>query len=176
MSITIRLTIDDAALRRAIQDPQLIAGPLKDFLNASSLQIEAEAKQLAPVGVSGGAGLKGSITSVLEPTRAHVQSNVFYAPYVEFGTRPHWVPVEALMRWVYLKVQQGQLPRRRRSASARSASQLSTRSLAFLIARSISRHGTKPHPFMRPAVTKSLPRIREYLREMAQDIERRWKR
>ncbi len=57
-----------------------------------------------------------------------VGTNVEYAVYVEKGTKPHFPPVDALARWAK---QRGVNP--------------------YVIARSISIKGTKPHPFLIPA-------------------------
>lgn len=153
--MNIRITVDDAALKRALKDPQLIAGPLKDFLAQSALTVEGQAKQLAPVDTG---RLRASITSVLQPTQARVQASVFYAPHVEFGTRPHWPPLAAMQPWAG----RHGFPKGRLGA--------------FLVARAIARRGTRPHPFMRPSAERSLPAIRGFLRDMALAIERRWKR
>ena len=155
MAIEIRLTIDDAALRRAIQDPQLIAGPVKDFLAKSALTVESGAKLVAPVDTG---RLRASITSDLKPTRALVKAAVFYAAHVEFGTRPHWPPIAALQPWA----------RRHGFPAGRLG--------AFLVARAIAKRGTRAQPFMRPALERALTPIRGFLRELAADIERRWKR
>ena len=154
MTVTIRLTIDDAALRRALKDPQLIAGPLKDFLAKSALTVEAEAKQVAPVDTG---RLRASITSVLAPTRATVQTAVNYAAHVEFGTRPHWPPTAAMQPWA--------------GRHGFGVGPAGARRLAWII----SKFGTKPHPYMRPGAEAALPAIRGFLRDMAADIERKWK-
>ena len=59
-----------------------------------------------------------------------------YAPWVEFGTRPHWPPVKAI-----------------------ETSMRVSHSEAFLIARSISRKGTRPHPYLMPAAEQHYPSL-----------------
>jgi Bacteriophage HK97-gp10, putative tail-component len=76
-----------------------------------------------------------------------VASKSPYAPYVEFGTRPHFPPLEPIRRWC---ISRG-LP-----ASA-----------AFPIARAISERGTPERPFLYPAfkvgMRNHIQRIRKYV-------------
>jgi len=70
---------------------------------------------------------------------------VDYATFVEFGTKPHFPPVEAvtgeveaLDRWVDLKLNADD-----------------TESAAFQVAKKIAKVGTDPQPFMRPAAQEA---------------------
>jgi len=79
--------------------------------------------------------LRNSITlSPLYPDRdKYVLSvGVLYGVYVEYGTRPHPVSYKYLEGWARRK--------------------LGDSSAAYTIARSIALHGTRPHPFFRPAL------------------------
>jgi len=73
--------------------------------------------------------------------RAYLRKTIEYdaphAPYIEYGTRPHWPPIEPLAAWA---VRVLQVPK----AEARQ--------VGFLIARKIAAVGTEPQPFLRPAV------------------------
>lgn len=62
----------------------------------------------------------------------HVYDGQQYGRYVRGGTRPHWPPVEALIPWVVAKM----------GLSGKAAERR-----AFLVARGISRHGTKANPY-----------------------------
>ena len=58
-----------------------------------------------------------------------------YWKYLENGTKPHFPPVEAIEKWITVKhiiptTNSGRVP--------------TTKQLAFLIARGISKNGTKP--------------------------------
>jgi len=65
-----------------------------------------------------------------------VSTPLNYAPAVELGTKPHFPPVEALIDWVRSKLH--------------ITDEKSARGVAFLIARKISRVGTKEQrPFGR---------------------------
>jgi HK97 gp10 family phage protein len=61
-----------------------------------------------------------------------VGSTSHYAPFVEFGTRPHFPPLDAIRNWCRVKG----IPE----------------SAAFPIAKKIAEHGTAAQPFMRPAL------------------------
>ena len=131
---------------------EIVAGPLHDFLLRSALTVEAESKQLAPVDTG---RLRASIKTEVEPLKATIAPTVHYGAYVEFGTRPHWPPVSALEPWA------------RRHG-------FPTVGGAYLVARAISRHGTKPHPYMRPGAEAAEPAIQGYAEAMANEIETRW--
>lgn len=62
----------------------------------------------------------------------YVASTSHYAPYVEFGTRPHFPPVDAIRRWCRLKG----IPE----------------TAAYPICLKIAERGTAAQPFMRPAL------------------------
>lgn len=82
--------------------------------------------------------------SVFRKGELHYQIN-YSAPYaqaIEFGSDPHHPPVNAIERWVRLKLQ---------IASVKRA-----RQIAWAISKSISKRGTQPQPFLRPAVDQVL--------------------
>lgn len=126
----------------------LIEIPLRTFLVKSALTVEGKAKEFAPVDTG---RLRASITTKIEQTKATIAPTVPYASAVEFGSRPHWPPVSALEPWA-----------RRHGMNA------------YALARSISRRGTKPHPYMQPGAIASVPDIQVFAEEFARDIETRW--
>lgn len=71
-----------------------------------------------------------------------------YAPFVEFGTRPHFPPLEPIRRWC--------------------ASRGLPVTAAFPIARKISEVGTPERPFLYPAykvgIRNHIQRIRKYVK------------
>lgn len=67
---------------------------------------------------------------------------VHYAIYVEKGTRPHFPPVQAIAEGMRV-----------------------TPEVAFLIARSISRKGTKAYPYLERTAEKIYPKLAGYIRE-----------
>lgn len=68
-----------------------------------------------------------------------------YWKYIEYGTRPHFPPINAIKQWIKVKpilprpLSNGKLP--------------TTDQLAFLIARKISKVGTKSQPFLQKSIT-----------------------
>lgn len=79
-------------------------------------------------------------------TKIKVQDNHFliqfdlpeYWKYVEYGTKPHFPPISAIEGWIQVKPI---IP------DSRTGKVPTTRQLAFMIARSISKNGTKAyHP------------------------------
>jgi len=99
-----------------------------------------EARANCPVGVSSAllqSIQPGPITITDDNVEAIVEANIHYASFVEFGTRPHFPPIDALRDWC--------------------AKFLGDERLAFVVARAISRRGTLAHPFMGPALLANLP-------------------
>jgi hypothetical protein len=66
-----------------------------------------------------------------------------YWKYIENGTSPHFPPVDKIKQWIKVKPV---LPR------AINGKIPTTEQLAFLIARKISKFGTKPKPFFEPTI------------------------
>lgn len=63
-----------------------------------------------------------------------------YWKYVEYGTKPHFPPLDDIRKWISVKPV---LPRPTKSGKLPTENQL-----AYLIGRKISRFGTKPKPFL----------------------------
>lgn len=69
-----------------------------------------------------------------------------YWKYIEYGTKPHFPPINAIKQWIKVKpilprpLSNGKLP--------------TTDQLAFLIGRKISKVGTKPRPFLQKSITE----------------------
>lgn len=104
---------------------------------------------------------------------AQIATEAPHAGAIELGSRPHWVPLDALVKWVQLRGMQGlastrQLARLPGTSTFRNArhvaEQIRNRMLAdgsdavasdapMQVARaiqlSIAKHGTKPHWYMR---------------------------
>ena len=93
---------------------------------------ESDVKALTPAGVGGQAGLRGSINGQTATYGALVTGMVGtpqeYGAAVEYGTRPHFPPIDPIELWV----------RRILGVPADKA-----RNVAYAIAVNISRHGTK---------------------------------
>ncbi len=154
IQITMRLE-DTKKLQRAFKDPRLIQGPIREFLESAGRTVELAAKEKVTVDTG---RLRSSITTKVETDRAIVGSNLKYAPYIEFGTRPHFPPLSAMQPWA-----------RRHGFPAGIRG-------AFLVARKIARFGTPARPYLLPALNQSAGAIRRFLEKAANEIERRFAR
>lgn len=121
-----------------------------------------------------------------DATRARGESVVTIAPHagaVESGSRPHWMPLEPLIRWVKLRGMQGlktekqirRLKGKTTAGHARSiAQQIRDRmsadgsdtipvdapeQIARAIQVAIAKGGTKPHWYMRGALPTSIENV-----------------
>ncbi len=137
--------------------PTLYAQPLRNFFKRATLSIESEAKPLTPVDTG---RLRGSITSRIDsspiPMWATVGTNVAYGQAVHDGARAHFPPPSALEGWA------------RRHGFGENG--------GFLVARAISRRGTKARPFLRDGMRKALGAIRGHATRLGRDIGERWQR
>ena len=85
-----------------------------------------------------------------------------YWKYVEWDTKPHWVPIQPLLRWVRVKPV---LPRSGGSVPR-------PEQLAYLIGRKIAREGTKGSHDLALASTETNRRFRDAINEaLAQDAQ-----
>ena len=133
---------------------KLLAEPVTRALKAGGLIVERRAKEKAAVDTG---RLRASIASEMSSaTSVSIGSVTKYAPYVEFGTRPHFPPLAALQPWA----------RRHGFPAGRPG--------AYLVARAIAARGTRPQPFLVPALKESAGEIDRDLRQAADEIERRW--
>lgn len=92
--------------------------------------------------------LRKSIVSAVKKEQGRlaltVGTNLEYAPYVHYGTRPHWPPKKAIRKWVFKKF-----------GLTHKALDRAT----FLIRRKISRSGTPKKPFLLAVYRLYKPRI-----------------
>jgi hypothetical protein len=149
LRLTLRLTIPAMPLLHPTQARALLQRELGTAVTGLVEQIATEARARTPVNTG---LLRASITTrVTQGSDAShlVRGEVFtgaQAPYalaVEEGSRPHWPPRAPLELWA-----QRVLGDRRRW---------------FVIARAISRRGTRARSFMREALAVVRPRVRSTL-------------
>jgi len=123
-------------------------GPFIQVMKKATLLVARAAKQNAPVDTG---RLRASITPEIRRTTREVQgvvgSNVKYAPFVELGTRPHWPPVSALEVW-----------------AARHGTS------AYLVARAISKRGTRARRYLQRAVEENADKIKDLLTRFVAEI------
>ena len=117
-----------AAFARA---PEITIEELRRAMVEADSLLEREVKDATPTAAG---TLRGSVTHTEEVSETGVIGMTFsplkYAEAVELGTKPHFPPIDALVDWV---VQKLGVPEKR------------ARSVAFLVARKISRSGTPAH-------------------------------
>lgn len=124
-------------LRRAMDQTvkDLSGGPMLEAMKKSTLLVVGTARKEAK---SDRGVYRNSITPAVSQNGKRVEgivgSNLAYAPFAMLDTKPHWPPIAPILAWV----------RRKRLAkgSGKKRSQ-EERGIAFMIARRISRKGTK---------------------------------
>lgn len=134
-----------AQLRQA---PGVVREELLAAMTEADAKLEAQVKELAPRGATG--DLQRSVIGqerAVGPfgVEGLVASPLNYAPPVELGTKPHFPPVEALIDWVKAKLG--------------VTGDKEARSVAFLVARKISRRGTKGQAMFEGALEHMTPEI-----------------
>lgn len=108
-----------------------------------------------------------------------VFGNVNYSVFVHEGTRPHFPPIEPIMRWVKNKGigQQFYIKSKRAIATKRKAVKTKSgvsekryssevRSVAYAIAKSISKKGTRGKKFFELALAQAEPTILKMANEL----------
>lgn len=145
----ISVHVDDKdVLAAMLRAPTVIKAHVGRKLNRAALEVAREARRAAPKAFS---TLTQSIrASRIAQLEYHVAPGVNYARAVEEGTKPHFPNPDVLRPWV----------ERVLGAKGKEAD-----NKAFMIARHISRHGTKAHPFMAPTAKKMEDRVMNLVRE-----------
>jgi hypothetical protein len=108
---------------------------------------ELKAKLKANGSIASG-DLSNSIKGIVKQNGKYVVISISledYWKYVEYGTKPHWPPVDAIKKWISVKPI---LPRPLKSGKLPTTDQL-----AYLIGRKISKTGTKAKPFLKPTLS-----------------------
>ena len=109
--------------------------------------IQAVREDLAQQNINASSKLSKSLKSIVKQNGKWIEISISledYWKYVEYGTRPHFPPIQAIRKWIDVKPvlprpMKGKLPTRDQ--------------LAFLIARKISRVGTRPKPFLNKTIS-----------------------
>lgn len=144
---------------------QAMRDELMDQLMAIGLSLEGEVKRNAPKAT---ASLAGSFvtrgTATLFGTEVSVGSPKWdlYGSYPEFGTRPHWAPIEPLITWVRekglakmsldVKFPEGKTKRVRGQTTALYRDR-KIRSIARAIQMKIAKVGTREQLYVLKSIT-----------------------
>ena len=86
-----------------------------------------------------------------------------YWRYLENGTRPHFPPISAIEEWINVK---------RIVPTSRSGKVPTTKQLAFLIARGISKNGTKPAKTLQKTIDCADDLISALVSEIQNQLEK----
>lgn len=147
-----QITIRVEGLEEAVAKltPQRANGPIGRFLDRGAIYIQSRAREGAPVDTG---RLRNSI-GIEEPSNRmrHIGANTEYAEFVEKGTSAHFPPPSALQGWAL-----------RHGFSGPQA--------GFMVARAISRSGTKPQPYMRPAAEAGEGFVKSLVPTLAAELE-----
>lgn len=146
-----QITIRVEGLEEAVAKltPQRANGPIGRFLDRGAIYIQSRAREGAPVDTG---RLRNSI-GIDKPSdrMRHIGANTEYAEYVEKGTGAHFPPPSALQGWAL-----------RHGFGADGG---------FMVARAISRSGTKPQPYMRPAAESGEGFVKSLVPTLAAELE-----
>jgi HK97 gp10 family phage protein len=114
---------------------------MKSALRESAELVQQEARRnIDENGTTFEGNLKQSVgIGTVTKSEANVVVGQAYGAAVEYGSRPHWPPIEPMEKWGRIKLGQP--------------------GLGFLIARKISRVGTKEKPYLRPALENNISNI-----------------
>jgi len=144
--------------------PEIVQRELDRVITEAVAFLERDVKELTPVGVFGAqGGLLGSIAGEVRgrgtpAVKGIVASAQKYAEPVEKGTRPHFPPLDPIQLWVERKL-------------GIDASE--SRSVAFMIARAISRRGTKGQRMFERALEENWPVLERMFERAGFRITRR---
>ena len=131
---------------------RIVMDETREGITRSVIQIEADAKRLVPTDTHTlQRSLTHEVTSRGNDVTGRAGSNLVYAPVVEYGRSAGAAmpPPDALLGWM-----------RRHGIDAAAA---------FAVARAIGRRGTRPRPYLKPALDKNRPAI---TREMTAVLKR----
>lgn len=152
----------EEAAERFADSPEIVYGTINTMLRRMGQHLVPIVKQETPVGAT--SRLRNyTVFQVLGTRldqRMEIRQSAFRGDYpygvgVRLGTRPHFPPYRELIPWVIRKL----------GVDARQAPRV-----AFLVARKISKVGTKPNPYHERAFNASLSELQEMAREAVDHI------
>lgn len=130
MSVRINIAALETLQRGWAQAPEMTRNELTVAMYHVTLLYEREVKDAMPRGATGltAASISSDVFSQPQGVLGVVGSSQPSAAFVEFGTKPHMPPVDALVPWV---------------RSVLGINGPEARSVAFLVARKIAAKGTR---------------------------------
>ena len=160
--IDLKATVNIAGLEKLIQRfPEASTAARREKITLAALLLERAIKEQTPEG-AGPIHLRDTIFQKVQQSGVAVWGTVgtpaVYGEPVEMGTRPHFPPVAPIRFWVEKKL----------GYSGKEA-----QSVAFLIARAISRRGTKPRKMFHRGMDENRARVTAILENIPEAIIRR---
>lgn len=156
--------------------------PLQDAMSKSVQLGEGNAKDLAPIAFG---DLHASIGSQVTTTPTEIVGTIGtdlgknangkligYAQAVEFGSRPHWAPIQPLIEWVRVKGLAGTYNDAGRRIGGTRRKRSEDRAMAYAVQRKIASAGTQAHPFFYPAIESIKPEVHRLFVSAVQTIVR----
>ena len=136
-------------LVKKLEPNQLLGTGLNKFFNKAALETEARVKEKTPVDMGRlRADINHEIDSAAVPQWARIGTNTAYAPFVEYDTKPHFPPIDAITPWAD---RHGIDP--------------------FLVALAIAKKGTKGAHMFEQGLEAASSRFSEFASELGNDIE-----
>lgn len=159
--------------------------PVHDAISDAVQQVEGAAKDnLLKNGSVAFGHLRASIGSEVQISRTAIEGvvgtnlgsgKVGYAQPVEFGTRPHWPPLQPLIEWVRVKQLAGSYSvKTRRRLGSRALQAQQDQALARAVQVKIARHGTQARPFFWPAIEAKRDEVFRLIERGVDEMVRRF--
>lgn len=172
----IEIRVDDKLAQAAFQRmPGAIERRIDEALMRGAEEVARAARDKAAAHDWQGT-LKQSIKTAKEGDLHYsVKAGVNYARYVEEGTGPavgharYFPDWTNLIEYVKRRAVRGGESLKKAGSKSRFYQEREFENRAFQLARYISHHGTKPAPFMKPALEENESRVRQMVRRAVMD-------
>lgn len=139
----------DNELAARLDPAKVLGGPFRRMLDRSGITVANRAKRNTPVWQGRArASIAHEVDTAPIPLWVKIGSNVAYMPFLEEDTRPHWPPLAAIAPW----------------AKAHGIA-------PFLVARAISRRGTKGRHMLANGLRDSESDIRGFADRIEQEVK-----
>ncbi len=96
-----------------------------------------------------------------------IGSGCAYAPFIEYGTNPHFPPIDAIYTWLWHKRSDLNLKFDKKKITQLNGKTYITGILkiAWAIATKMSKEGTEPRPFLRPAFNLGKSKSEKFIKD-----------
>lgn len=108
--------------------------------------------------------ISSDVKRIVDGWMIKVYSNTNYSVFAHEGTRPHWVPIYNLYRWVKIKKLAGRYSLKGSRLGSKRDQYLDDMNLAKQIQRKIAKKGTKGVKFFELALKQAMPLIEKEMR------------